>query len=235
MRFQRGFSLVELSVAVLIALFLIGGVLMVEQGVHRTYSDQSGLSQLQDEERFAMTVLRNVVESAGYFPDPTNNRALDVFPAQAPFASQLQTLYSPPSAAAAPIDSLYVRYATAATSNMELCDGTTAGAATYTSWFYVATDASGQSALYCQIGANAPVELVTGVTNMTVLYGINTTGLDNNVDSYLNPSQMTNADWLNVTSVVVTLSFTNPLYSGNANMQPPTVTFRQVIGVMSRT
>jgi type IV pilus assembly protein PilW len=223
MRLQRGFSLVELSVAILIALFLIGGVLVVEQGVHRAYSDQSGLAQLQDEERFAMTVLRNTVESAGYFPDPTNNRALDVFPAQAPFASQLQVLYSP-----ATNNSLYVRFATTPASNMELCDGTTAGTGTFTTYFYV-----NGNALYCQIGTNAPVQLVSGVTAMSVTYGINTTGVDNNVDTYVDPGSMTNANWLNVSSVAVVLTFANPLYGAPGQLS--TVSFKQVIAVMNRT
>ena len=59
---QCGYSMIELLVAILIALFLIGGIIVVEQGVHRAYGDQSGISKLQDEERFAMSILTDVVE-----------------------------------------------------------------------------------------------------------------------------------------------------------------------------
>ena len=70
---QRGYSLIELSVAMLVALFLLAGLLTVLQGTRKTSLSQSSLAQLQDDERIAMTILANVVQEAGYFPDPTQN------------------------------------------------------------------------------------------------------------------------------------------------------------------
>src|SRR5580692_122360 len=67
---QRGFSLVELSIAVLIALFLLGGLVTLVMGTRRTNATQSALAQLQDNQRIAMTLLANVTEKAGYFPNP---------------------------------------------------------------------------------------------------------------------------------------------------------------------
>ena len=69
----RGFSLVELAVAMTVALFLLGGLLTVLQNMRRAQTTQTGLSQLQDNQRIAMTLLNNVLQSAGYFPDPTVN------------------------------------------------------------------------------------------------------------------------------------------------------------------
>ena len=194
---QRGFSLIELSVAILIALFLIGGVIVVEQGVHTTYNAQTGLSKLQDEERFAMSVLTDVIDTAGYFPDPTANSQVSAFPAAGSFHSG-QTLYAPASSAAAPYDSIYVRFMTGATDNMNLCDGTTsstAGSLTYTSYLYLAADPNGNGDdLYCQVETGntwgTAVPLVTGLTNMQVWYGVNTTGTDNNVDTYFSATNM---------------------------------------------
>ena len=68
---QRGFSLVELMIAMLIALFLLGGLITLVMGTRQTNSTQSQLSQLQDNERIAMTLIGNVVQKAGYFPNPT--------------------------------------------------------------------------------------------------------------------------------------------------------------------
>ena len=45
---HRGFTLIELMVAILIGLFLIGGLLTLVQAMKRTSTMQSGLSQLQD-------------------------------------------------------------------------------------------------------------------------------------------------------------------------------------------
>src|SRR5256884_9927165 len=67
---ERGFTLVELMVTVAIALFLIGGLLTVLQNVRGAYNNQQQLTQLQDQQRFALTILADVIQAGGYFPDP---------------------------------------------------------------------------------------------------------------------------------------------------------------------
>jgi type IV pilus assembly protein PilW len=190
---QRGFSLIELSVAILIALFLIGGVIAVEQGVHRAYGDQSGIGKLQDEERFAMAVLTEVVSSAGYFPNPATTSLGAALPATgSPLNMAVgQSIYGPATGASAPHDSIYVRYMAASGGSIELCDGTTATNLTYTSWIYV----SGNE-LYCQVqagtgaGWNTAAPLVNGITDMQIWYGVNTSGTDNTVDTYIPQSAL---------------------------------------------
>jgi hypothetical protein len=74
-----------------------------------------------------------------------------------------------------------------------------------------------------------------GVTNMSVLYGVKTNvgTAGNNVDTYLNASQMTPTLYASVISVLVTLTFTNPMYvPGTA--QPATVSIQRVINVMNQ-
>jgi type IV pilus assembly protein PilW len=238
---QCGYSLIELLVAILIALFLIGGVIVVEQGVHRAYGDQSGIGQLQDEERFAMSMLTEVISAAGYYPNPTNTSQVLALPSTgSPLNFQAgQSVYSPQSGTSAPTDSIYVRYMTASGDGIDLCDGTTntsGGNLTYTTYIYV----SGNE-LYCQVqpgnGAawSAAVPLINGVTDMKVLYGVNTSGTDNNVDTYIPltaSTNMTAAYWMSVSSVMVQLTFINPLHAEPG--QSPTVTFRRVIGIMGR-
>ena len=231
---QSGLSLIELLVAILIALFLIGGVIVVEQGVHRAYGDQSGISKLQDEERFAMSMLTDVISPAGYFPDPTSTSIIAALPSTGSPLNMLagQSL----SGTAGPPDSIYVRYMTANADGIDLCDGTTntsGGNVSYTSYLYV----SGNE-LYCQVqpgtGAawGSAVPLVSDVTNMQVWYGINTSGTDNNVDTYVPSGSMTAARYQSVSSVMVLLTFLNPLYGAPGQAQY--VTFRRVIGVMGR-
>src|SRR6476646_7039124 len=72
-RQQCGFTLVELMVTVGIALFLLGGLVTIVQNVRQTSLTQQALAQLQDEQRFAMTVITDAIQSAGYFADPINN------------------------------------------------------------------------------------------------------------------------------------------------------------------
>ncbi|HJS92379.1 MAG TPA: PilW family protein [Steroidobacteraceae bacterium] len=233
---QRGLSLIELMVAILIALFLIAGIIVVEQGVNLSYSQQNGLSQLQDEERFAMSVLTSVIGTAGYFPDPTTNSMATALPASGLFGTTGQGIYAPNSSASAPHDSIYVRYMTAAGDGINLCDGTAAGNNVNTSYLYVAADPTSGNDLYCQLNGNS-VPLVNGVTDMVILYGV-ATGADNNVTEYLTAQQVTAGGyWPNVTSVQVTLTFVNPMYTQSGQVvagQPATVSFTRVISVMGR-
>ncbi len=57
-----------------------------------------------------------------------------------------------------------------------------------------------------------------GVTNLTILYGVKTSAAaaGNNVDTYLNADPMTAADWSSVISVMIQLTFTNPLYTAGS-------------------
>jgi type IV pilus assembly protein PilW len=231
---QSGFSLIELMIAILIALFLIGGIIVVEQGVHTAYGNQSGIAQLQDEERFAMTMLTDTISSAGYFPNPTLTSEVAALPSTgSPLNMEAgQSL----TGAAGPPDSVYARFMTASGDGTDFCDGTTntsGGNLTYTSYLYVASNE-----LYCQVQPgtgsawNAAVPLVNGVTNMQIWYGVNTSGTDNNVDTYIPSSSMTAANWQSVSSVMIVLTFLNPLYGSPG--QQETVTFRRVIGVMGR-
>jgi type IV pilus assembly protein PilW len=234
---ESGYSLIELMIAILIALFLIGGIIVVEQGVHRAYGDQSGISKLQDEERFAMSILTDVVSSAGYFPDPTTTSVVTALPSTGSPLSLAagQTLFG----TAGPPDSIYVRFMTASGDGIDLCDGTTntsGGNISYTSNIYVLNNQ-----LYCNVQPgsgswNGAIQLVNDVTNMQVWYGINSSGTDNNVDTYIPAASMTAANWPAVTSVMIELTFKNPLYGspGETAVADQTVTFRRVINVMGR-
>lgn len=231
-RSQRGLSLIELMVAILIALFLIAGIIAVEEGVNLSYSQQNGLSQLQDEERFAMSVLTSVIGTAGYYPNPTSTSQVTALPASGSFGAG-QAIYAPNSSPTAPYDSVYVRYMTAAGDGINLCDGSPAGNTAYTSWLYLAADPVGNYDLYCSLNGGTGVQLVSGLTNMTIIYGVAVGGTDNNVTEYLNAQEVTAGGyWPDVTSVQVTLTFANPL-SGQPG-QNPTVTFTRVISVMGR-
>src|SRR5580658_5660945 len=68
---QRGFTLIEILVALLVGLFLVGGLLAIVQRTRMTTSNQTALAQLQDNQRFAMALLSDVIQTAGYFPIPT--------------------------------------------------------------------------------------------------------------------------------------------------------------------
>jgi type IV pilus assembly protein PilW len=233
---QRGFTLVELMVAIVVSIFLVGGLLMMVQSTRNAFGNQNLLGQLQDNERLAMTFLTHVVESTGYFPDPVNNTGALLMPANVTFVAPGQAVVGT-FAAAAPGDSISIRFAAAAgDTNLFNCLGLTNTAAatdTFTNTFSVNAQKQLQCTATSQLGTFAPstVPLVTGVENLTILYGIKRSPNDTGscADTYLNASQMLVADWSNVCSVSVTITFTNPIPPQN----PPTIPIRRVIATMS--
>src|SRR5580698_3281447 len=88
-----GFTLIELLVAMLLALFLIGGLLTLEQSTRKAFGNQNQLVQLQDDERLAMTLMAEVIEASGYFPNPVANTLVGSFPSTAPFTAAGQSVY----------------------------------------------------------------------------------------------------------------------------------------------
>ena len=237
---QRGFTLVELMVTVAIALFLLFGLFSIVQNVRVTYANQQLLAQLEDAQRLAMVMMTDVTQEAGYYPNPVLYSATDLI-ATGAFQSTQGISGTHANGVNPPGDTLSVRYETASGDGTLNCSGTsnTSGAAlVYTNTFSVV---GGQ--LMCSVNGAAALPLVTGVTNLQVLYGVkrNFGIAGNDVDTYLTANQMANADWLNLTSVTITLTFVNPLSATTGITttegvnQPPTVSFTRVIDVMSRT
>ena len=140
---QGGFTLVELLVALLIGLFLIGGLLTIVQDNKRSFSTQNQLAQLQDGERLAMTMATDVDPGNGLFPR-SDGQYPGLAAAAAGALAQGQTITGTYSAAA-PGDSITVRYVTNSGDGILNCSGSsnTSGAiATYTNTFSVVVNAA---------------------------------------------------------------------------------------------
>jgi len=63
---QKGFSLIELMVSLVIALIVLAAITQVFVGSKLTYSMQSGLSKIQENGRFAMAFLARDLRQAGF-------------------------------------------------------------------------------------------------------------------------------------------------------------------------
>jgi type IV pilus assembly protein PilW len=242
---SRGFTLVEILIALVIGLFLMGALLTIVQANRTAFGNQNQLAQLQDNERMAMTMMTDVIQSAGYFPQPWANTLALSLTANGPFAVG-QSVYGV-HAAGAPGDSISIRYMTTGQDGVLNCSGQPNNAAPGTNnTLYVNTfqvmipPGSTISQLVCTMNGT-PYNLVNGVTQLSVLYGVKASAVasGNSVDTYMNSDQVSAANlWGNVISVLVQLTFTNPMFVASqpqTAFNQPTVSLQRVIGVMNQT
>jgi type IV pilus assembly protein PilW len=257
---QRGFTMVELMIAITIALFLSLGLLTLVQAMKRTAMVQGGLSQLQDNQRMAMNLISDVIQQAGYFPNPQSNTAAGMFPinAQFPsFAGQSVVGSGAWNDPAQPGNSITIRYATGgtvvvppATPDYAIdCTGNPSnGPTTFTNTFSIQPDAVDPTTfdLTCTVLNSAvgppptTVYLVNGVTQMQIKYGVQTNpGVSNgSADTYLDAATMGTSYWNTIVSVKVTLTFVNPLHgtlAGQSMTAPATISITCIIDVMNKT
>jgi len=250
-RRQRGFTLVELMVTIAIAMFLLGGLVTIVQNVRNSYNQQQALVQLQDQQRFAITLLTDVIQSGGYFDNPTGDTAQTALPLDPGDGFGTGQAFSGVQGGAAPAtpgDKISVRFRTAINDGIINCSGlpnTTVGPnQVYINTFSVVVGANGVGQLMCQLtsgGVAAPaVPLVTGVASMQVYYGVKRLfpQSDYNVDTYEQAGAMPfgSNDWSQVSSVRLIIWFNNPLWgtSGQTTAQQKYIQYERVIEVMAR-
>lgn len=243
---QRGFTLIELMIAITISIFLIGGLLMMVQSTRNAFGNQNLLAQLQDNERLVMTFVAEVVESAGYFPDPVHNTTAAIFPSGAiphgagTFATAGQAVFGTTNAVV-PGDTVTIRYAAAPSDNVFNCLGTkntTVANDVFVNTFWVNYAVPLNPVLTCTVSSSViaatDVPLVNGVQNLTILYGVKRSILDTGscADTYLKASQMAPVgfplDWVNVCSINLQIWFINPL-----SPTGPPIIINRVIATMT--
>jgi type IV pilus assembly protein PilW len=246
-RAQQGFTLIEILIALLVGLFLMGALLTVVQTNRRVFGEQNKMAQLQDNERMALTMITDVIQSAGYYPNyPTQNTLAAALIAAGPFAAGQSISGSNIGASG---DQIQVRYMTAGGDNILNCSGQSnpvGGPNTlYVNSFQVTTGqlqctltniTTNTTNIYTLVGGVAGSGL--DIISMTIFYGVksNAAAIGNSADTYMDAAHVNGAAlWSNVISVLVTLKFTNPLYASDPASQPPTVSIQRVIGVMSQT
>jgi type IV pilus assembly protein PilW len=246
---SQGFTLVELLVSILLAVFLLGGVMTIVQDTRRASGSQTQSTQLQDSVRLAMTMLTDVIQTAGYYSDPLFSTAKASLPSSGVFAAGQSVSGTGAFTAASPGDTISVRYQTANGDGILNCGGSsnTSGAnRVFVNAFSI--DALGQ--LQCVLTSGgvvgAPIVLIPAVTTATnplkitklqILYGVQTNFATGNqsADSYLDATQVTamtingQSAWNYVVSVRITLYFSNPIVPGGADLP-----FTRVIGIMNK-
>jgi type IV pilus assembly protein PilW len=231
-------GMIELLVVMLISLLLLSGLFSIVYGTRQNFLAQNQLGQLQDSERLAMSIITNVLQTGGYYANPTTTTKAAALPAAnvngAVFAVD-QSLYGLTNGGTG--DQVWVRYVAGVGDGVLDCNGQsnqTGAAQTDVNLFYVANNT-----LYCQVSANGVAQtaqpLVNGVTAMSILYGVDTNS-DNSADEYMTAANVTAGTyWNKVVSVRVQLSFSSPLSGVTApgNGPAPTPTLTRTIDMLN--
>ena len=201
---QRGFTMVEILVALTISTFLMAGVIQLFIGSKQAYRFHDAASRLQENGRLAIDTMARDIRMAGYqFPPPPPT------PASPPF--------DPDNPVEGIGDEIRVRWNDNGTQTRAYSIGPrTAGGA-------VPTCPSAATSLFLDRSANNsnPQELIEGVQAMQILYGVCTNGVVN--PPYVNAAGVVAANWANVCSVRIYLLLVS--LENNIVTQPQTVFF----------
>ncbi|MBN6211827.1 PilW family protein [Ralstonia pickettii] len=203
---QAGTGLVEILIAMVISLFLLSGVVVMFVNMQKTFTGQDQLAQLQDNERLALTIATNTVQSAGYFPNPLVNTAVTALPGGSGVAAGQAVFGTSGTGGGSNSDTLTTQFAAASGDSVTNCLGqtnTTSGQVAYINTLSV----SANNELQCSVNGQAAVPLVSGVSAFSVLYGTDTNN-DGNNDAYLTAAQVSAGNlWSAVHTVKVVLKF----------------------------
>lgn len=234
MKTQRGISLVELMVSIAIGMLLLLGLGTIFFSVNQTSQLRHGLSDLQNNERMAMTFLRTSIHNAGYYPNPVSSTAATQFLTDGSSFAAGQTLFGTGSGVGG-ADTLSVRFAAASgVTSSQGCSATLNAGDLYRDDFSV----SGGNLICTETdkttgSASASVTLITGLSGMQVQYGVDP-ACTGSVTEYLPANLIASSVWTSVCTpplgsqlktVNVTLTFNNPL-AGQAGQSA-----HQTIGV----
>lgn len=230
---QRGFSLIELLIAVTLGLVVLLAVTNVFISSRQSFRTQEGLAQIQETGRLLNYLVYPYIRLAGYLPNPvTQTNPVLIYTGTAT-AVRGENNVTGHAVAKTGTDTITVRYrgqdnfaGTAADGSITNCTNTGGAAGVRAldlveSTFYVGPAASGISSLFCRTtvaGGTADVEpLLEGVQDMQILYGVGgpspTTG-DRVTQRYFSATDVPN--WNNVTSVQMTITVdSNEVVAGN--------------------
>ena len=237
-RAQAGTSIVEVMVAVAIALFITAALVSVCVNLKFAFNAQDQLAQLQDNERLGLSILTNSLQTAGYFPDPVANRADDPSNLAAATNATYGNLAAGQAVAgtsgtAPASDTLTTRYVSAVGDGLMNCQGQVnagAGKLLMTNIFAITAN----NELACSVDGGATfVPLVSNVASMAVAYGTDSSG-GGRADRYLSAAAVSaSALWPQVKTARITLSFGNP-FVGTPG-QPSTIDWVQTVNLMNKS
>lgn len=221
---MRGFSLIELMVALLLGLIISGAALNLFIGSRQAFNSISSEAQIQDSARFASEFLGRYLRISGY-REFTQDNALASLPASAPFNQVDQIVWGSDHADG---DSLIIRAGTGAGSDCAGFDisDTTEMAFSVANNQLLCTASNPDNPANNGFGI-VSVPLVSNIDNMQVLYGIDSTD-DGRPNQYLKATDVNN--WNQIVSINIALLIASPITTATGLNQTYSVLDVDIVG-----
>ncbi len=205
----KGFSIVELMIAVTLGSLLLLGVTKIFVDTKSSYSLREGLSRLQENGRFAIDLVQLGLRQAGFKANSFQADdltflvdAVNYGPANNNFVAAGQVVAGSEGGGVNP-DTISLRFqqTNAAPLLFDCASNTPLAGTTVVNTFYV----TAANTLNCIDAAGNDQLLVDGVENMQVLYGVDSNN-DFVADMYIPASTVAvNGDWSRVVSIRLAL------------------------------
>lgn len=219
---EAGLTMIELLVAMVLALLVTAAVLRIYQGVSQNYRYQEGMSRLQENGRLAHHFLARTVRLSGYRVDASRSLE-DTYPADTSMGAAVGEVVSgfDNSSGAAGIkdgtDGITVRFQGNGDGTISDCLGSGVGTGvTRVTTFTVAPD----NTLQCATDLDGDT-LIRGVENMQIEYGVDTDA-DRSANNWQSAAEVTlGSDWANVVSVRMALLLST--VDGVSNQSDPVI------------
>jgi type IV pilus assembly protein PilW len=170
---HRGFTLIEVMIALTIGMALTLVVSMLFINSRRTYATTDDVSRMQENIRYTYQLLTRMVHFAGHKSSP-NAKTEAVFGV----GNEVLTTIDTGGTAS---DTVTIRFEGSSNGTAGVADGTVvdclgnpiAGGVTAVNTFSIGVIAPNTvPGLLCAVGGGAPVEVVPNVSNMQILYGV---------------------------------------------------------------
>lgn len=243
-RRQRGFTLIEIMVALMLGLVVIIGVIQVFLGTQQSARIQQAASRMQEDGRIAVNLLTRYIRLAGYTTNPWDKgstawapaRGLRGFPTSALFTKKGQVI-SGDTGNINGMDSIRVRYQGASDDSITTCLGRIVPVtelADITLSLSADDPVNGRSLQCTDNNTGATEPLIGGLENIQIWYGISqdqgsVSGVDaagrlTGATTYLTAAEVTaNKLWDRVISVQISLLVRSD--QDRLASQPQTYTF----------
>ena len=195
---QQGFTLVELMIAMMLGVFLLAGIIQTFIGSRQSYRLQENMSRLQENGRFAMHFIGQGIRMADYHKCHTT-------------PSVSTAISGNNDAGLNGSDDVTIT---------KLTNDCGATDVTETTKYLVQAGTTGAvPGLFRKIGTNPAQELVEGVENIQILYGVDTD--ESKSPNYYVAAGTTGLDYSKVISVSVSLL----MQSIDDNVTPNSITY----------